>query len=390
MSKVLFHSLTIPPDNVSTGQLVADIAVELKLEGKQIEILAASPQYNFNNDIYENGTLEKLGKHLYVSAYNGVKIYHIHSNRRSFNREKRFLQWLSFHYRSIIFLYKNRHNYETVFIFSYPPTMNLIAILSKKLFRLKTIYSVWELYPEIAQKLHELNSKLLLSLFKKIDNYCLKIIDEVVVNSDELKLYLSRERNVNENKISVIYHFSNATASQKPEKISNHIIYTGNLGKPQNIQSFIEKLNKSTLPFKLTIYGSGSEYENILTFRSKFIEVNPYTIRSQIIDDTKDVPFALVSLSSEITVEGFPGKTFDYLKMNKILIGYSNPNSGLAKFIEKYNVGINIDPNIQNFDEDLKKLDNKESLENFYKNIENVNNNIANIKVVAQSYSDLI
>jgi glycosyltransferase involved in cell wall biosynthesis len=390
MSKVLFHSLTIPPDNVSTGQLVADIAAELKLEGKQIEILASSPQYNFNNEIYENGTLEKLGKHLYVSEYNGVKIYHIHSNRRSFNREKRFLQWLSFHCKSIIFLYKNRHNYETVFIFSYPPTMNLVAILSKKLFKLKTIYSVWELYPEIAQKLNELNSKLLLSLFKKIDNYCLKIIDEVVVNSDELKLYLSRERNVNENKISVIYHFSNATASQKPEKISNHIIYTGNLGKPQNIQSFIEKLNKSTVAFKLTIYGSGSEYENILTFKSKFIEVNPYTIRSQIIDNTKEVPFALVSLSSEITVEGFPGKTFDYLKMNKILIGYSNPNSGLAKFIEEYKVGINIDPNTQSLDEELKKLDNKESLENFYKNIEKVNNNIANIKAVAQSYSDLI
>ena len=390
MSKVLFHSLTIPPDNVSTGQLVADIAVELKLEGKQIEILAASPQYNFNNDIYEDGTLEKLGKHLYISEYNGVKIYHIHSNRRSFNQKKRFLQWISFHFKSIIFLYKNRHNYETVFIFSYPPTMNLVAIVSKKLLRLKTIYSVWELYPEIAQKLHELNSKLFLSLFKKIDNYCLKIIDEVVVNSDELKLYLTQERNINENKVSVIYHFSNATPSEKPEEILNHIIYTGNLGKPQNIQSFIEKLNKSTIRFKLTIYGSGSEYKNILNFSSKFIEVNPYTIRSQIIDDTKDAPFALVSLSSEITVEGFPGKTFDYLKMNKILIGYSNPNSGLAKFIEEYNVGINIDPNIQNLDEELKKLDNKESLEKFYQNIENVNNNIANIKAVVQSYSDLI
>ena len=76
--------------------------------------------------------------------------------------------------------------------------------------------------------------------------------------------------------------------------------------------------------------------------------------------------------------------------MNKILIGYSNPNSGLAKFIEEYNVGINIDPNIENFDEELKKLDNKESLEKIYKNIENVNNNIANIKAVAKSYSDLI
>ena len=296
MSKVLFHSLTIPPDNVSTGQLVADIAVQLKLEGKQIEILAASPQYNFNNEIYQNGTLKKLGNYLYVSEYRGVKIYHIHSNRRSFNRKKRFLQWISFHFRSIIFLYKNRHNYETVFIFSYPPTMNLVAIVSKKLFKLKTIYSVWELYPEIAQKLNELNSKLLLNLFKKIDNYCLKIIDEVVVNSDELKLYLTHERNVNENKVSVIYHFSNAIATKKPEEISNHIIYTGNLGKPQNIQSFIDKLNKSILPFKLTIYGSGSEYESILNFRSKFIEVNQYTPRSQIIDETKDVPFALVSL----------------------------------------------------------------------------------------------
>ena len=65
-------------------------------------------------------------------------------------------------------------------------------------------------------------------------------------------------------------------------------------------------------------------------------------------------------------------------------------NSGLAKFIEEYNVGINIDPNIENFDEELKKLDNKESLEKIYKNIENVNNNIANIKAVAKSYSDLI
>ena len=31
--------------------------------------------------------------------------------------------------------------------------MNLVAIISKKILKKKTIYSVWELYPEIAQKL---------------------------------------------------------------------------------------------------------------------------------------------------------------------------------------------------------------------------------------------
>ena len=65
----------------------------------------------------------------------------------------------------------------------------------------------------------------------------------------------------------------------------------------------------------------------------------------------------MVSLSSEITVEGFPGKTFDYLKMNKILIGYSNPESSLAKFIDKYQLGINIDPEDKDIDTKLSKLD---------------------------------
>ena len=66
---------------------------------------------------------------------------------------------------------------------------------------------------------------------------------------------------------------------------------------------------------------------------SENINVNPYTDRSEILKQTKNSTFALVSLSSSLTVEGFPGKTFDYLKMNKILIGYSNPLSGLARFL---------------------------------------------------------
>ena len=47
--------------------------------------------------------------------------------------------------------------------------MNLIAIFTKKLLKKKTIYSVWELYPEIAQKLSEINSNFLLNSFKKLD-----------------------------------------------------------------------------------------------------------------------------------------------------------------------------------------------------------------------------
>ena len=51
MKKILFHSLTIPPDKVSTGILVAEIASGFKDRGVDVEILASTPQYNFDSNV---------------------------------------------------------------------------------------------------------------------------------------------------------------------------------------------------------------------------------------------------------------------------------------------------------------------------------------------------
>ena len=52
MKKILFHSLTIPPDNVSTGNLVAEIASKFVGTSNTIEILASTPQYNFDEEVF--------------------------------------------------------------------------------------------------------------------------------------------------------------------------------------------------------------------------------------------------------------------------------------------------------------------------------------------------
>ena len=145
MTRVLFHSLTIPPDNVSTGKLVADIANKFSENGQHIEILASTPQYNFDENVFNNELIQIKEKKLYSSSYKNVKINHIYSSQRSFNRQTRIFQWISFHYRSIRYLIKHRKTFDVLYIFSYPPTMNLVAIISKKLLKKKTIYSVWEL-----------------------------------------------------------------------------------------------------------------------------------------------------------------------------------------------------------------------------------------------------
>lgn len=390
MSRVLFHSLTIPPDQVSTGILVADIAAKFHNKGTSIEVLASTPQYRFDSKEFSADEMTKVKRNIYTSNYKGVKITHLYASKRSFNRITRLFQWISYHIKSITYLTKNRKNFDSIYIFSYPPTMNLIAIYSKKILKKKTVYSVWELYPEIASKLNELNSSLLLNLFKRIDNFCLRIIDNVVVNSEELKDYLVSKRNIEENKVNVIYHFSNEPEIPKPSIMNKEIMYAGNLGTPQNLESFINIFSESTNKFNLTIYGSGTQYERISNMNSNNINVNSFVDRKKLVELTKDIPYALVSLSPKLTVEGFPGKTFDYLKMNKILIGYSNPESGLAKFIEKYELGVNISPNVDNIDEKFEQLQDKLFIDRVYKNITKVNNQLADINIIADRYLGLI
>ena len=390
MSRVLFHSLTIPPDQVSTGILVADLAAKFKTKDISIEILASTPQYRFDSEEFSSEEMTKIKRNIYTSNYKGVKITHLYASKRSFSRIKRIIQWINYHFKSIAYLTKNRKNFDSIYIFSYPPTMNLIAIYSKKILKKKTVYSVWELYPEIASKLNELNSSILLNLFKRIDNFCLRIIDNVVVNSQELKDYLVSKRNIEENKVNVIYHFSNEPETPKPSIMNKEIMYAGNLGTPQNLESFINIFSESNNNFNLTIYGSGTQYERISKMNSNSIKVNSFVDRKKLVELTKDIPYALVSLSPKLTVEGFPGKTFDYLKMNKILIGYSNPESGLAKFIEKYELGVNISPNVDNIDEKLNQLQDKMFIDRVYKNITKVNDQLANINIIANKYFELI
>ena len=167
-------------------------------------------------------------------------------------------------------------------------------------------------------------------------------------------------------------------------------MYAGNLGTPQNIESFINIFSNSKKEYNLTIFGSGSQYQKICDLSNSFIKVNQYVSREKLVLLTNQIPFALVSLSPEITVEGFPGKTFDYLKMNKILIGYSNSESSLAKFIEKYQLGINIDPYNNDIDIKLSMLEDEKFIKQIYSNISDMNNHFASVDTVVKQYMKLI
>lgn len=385
MKKILFHSLTFPPDTISTGMIVSKIAEGFQKDLKNVEVLASSPQYNLK-------ILEEFreSKH---QIYNDIKVHYISSSPRKFVNSLRFLQWLSFNLKSLKFIYKNRKTYEHIFIFSYPPTMNLVCIFTSRILKIKTIYSLWELYPEIAQKLKEQPNFLLNKIFKAIDNYALNSVDSVVVNSKELKQYLITNRKIDRNKIFSVSHFSPFNKSNHiPNYDLKNIFYAGNVGKPQNLQDFINFFQQNFPNYwSIDLYGAGQELENVQKQKNINVRFHEYLSREELEISTKDIPFALISLDYEITMEGFPGKTFDYLNMNKILINYSNPNSAVSKLIDEHGLGFNIDKNnpntLKNF---MDALSSEDAIDNVISNISKFQKNISNEEIVYKKYMSLI
>ena len=389
MKKTLFHSLTFPPDTISTGMIVSEIAEGINTELHNVEVLASSPQYNMESiELFDNSD-----ENLSIGSYKNIKVNYIKSKPRKFSNSSRFFQWIEFNFKSILFIYKNRSDYNNIFIFSYPPTMNLVCIFTSRILKINTVYSLWELYPEIAEKLNEEPNKILKLFFKYIDNYALKTVNKVVVNSDDLKNYLINNRNITSNKINVINHFSPFMKSNYvPNFKLNNIFYAGNMSRPQNLSAFLRYFQKHfPSDWKLDIYGAGQEFNNLSEFSKDNIRINNYLERKELENLTKEIPFALICLDYEITFEGFPGKTFDYLNMNKVLINFSNPNSVVSKLIDKYGLGFNIDlENPESLRAKLEDMKNSDEISKILENIKYFQQSVSNKQIASKSYLELI
>jgi len=392
--RILVHSLTFPPDNVSTGKLVSEIANGLSLLGHEVVALVSTPQYNPDVDAEKNQPLEKISKTMYKSKFKDIDVYHIQSNVRSHKKIRRALQWIRYHISSINFLIRKRKSFDKILIFSYPPTMNMVVIFCSLFLRKSVIYSLWELYPEVALNLAEVTRGIIAKPFKMIDNYALKKA-HVIVNSNELKSYLINERNIPDENINVIYHFSpDNNPSLDSELLGNlnkTIAYAGNFGKPQDLISFVNTFNKvNDGTWNLLLIGSGAQYAEVKSLESEYVNVYSYLSKEALNEKIREVQIMLVSLSDRLTVEGFPGKTFDYLSRGKYILCYANPSSAVANLITNNNLGTNIKPNDEIALADKLEKINIEEIKSISRNAIDVTNNLFSKDTVISKYNEVI
>ena len=96
--KITVLSLVFSPDNVSTAQIWAGIAEDLKSYGHEVRVITTTPHFHRDASMEEKQPLRKwIGRLIQRSEYAGIPVYHILMPDKSIWLSLRMLSWINFH-----------------------------------------------------------------------------------------------------------------------------------------------------------------------------------------------------------------------------------------------------------------------------------------------------
>ncbi|MCH2223922.1 MAG: glycosyltransferase family 4 protein [Crocinitomicaceae bacterium] len=380
--KLLILTQYYPPEIGAPQNRLHELAVRLKKEGVDVQVLTAMPNYP-KMEIFEK---YKKGK-VKQEEIDGIPVFrskiYVSQSKKIVSR---LLNYFSFVWTSY---WRGRKlgEFDFLMVESPPLFLGYSALrLSKKL-NSKLIFNVSDLWPESAEKMGIVTNQRMLKMAYKLEEKCYKRSQLVTGQTQGIV------ENINERFPGVKTHWlpngvdvsfydpskikeSNLRSVENITKDDIVFFYGGILGHAQGLHIVLEAAKKvEHIPqIKVILQGAGPEKQELLALKEKLSLTNvifrdpvPKTEMPGIL---KEVDVALVPLRKLDLFQGaIPSKIFEALAMKKsLLLGVD----GEAKkhFIEKGKAGLFFEPeNIQDLADKMQKMAvNREELKQMGEN----------------------
>lgn len=326
--KILFFSQYFWPENFR----INEVASHFHKNGNKVKVLTTNPSYpnkGIFNDFYK--------KNKKFDYYKGIEILRIPTFARRRSDYSIILNYMTFFLSSFIGgVYKLISvKFDFIFIFGTSPILSALpGIFLKKIFKKKIILWVLDLWPNNLIELKRIKSKVIIIILKKLVKYIYDNSDLIIVQSKSFKTEIEEITN---RKCIYIPSWSEDIGDDEkvlaPEIIKEenkiNILFTGNIGEAQSIESVIEcaKILRKEKIAKWVFVGSGRWKSKIV----KLIRDNNLENEFQLIDNVPlfriksffnhaDVLFLSLK-KNENFKKTIPGKLFTYLASGKPIIG---------------------------------------------------------------------
>jgi colanic acid biosynthesis glycosyl transferase WcaI len=357
MANVLILSLVFRPDNVSTAQIMGELALDLKSRGHNVFVITTVPHYNEDARVQVEQPLRAYwGKLVQKSDYCGIEVLNAWIPRKGKNKLFRIVAWLGFHVTSTLAGISMRFKPDVILTPSPPLTIGVSAWLLGLWYNCPFIYNVQEIYPDLAVNLGVLRSTFIIKLLQKLE-YFVYSKAKVLTPISESMANRILAKGVPKDKIRVIPNFVDTNDFHplpKANKFSRQyglhdkfvISYAGNMGKPQGLDTLLEAAHllrhESRIHFLLM--GDGSERVSLIEQAKRLqlpnITILPYQHHSLMVEAYATADASFVSQAPGTSSDGIPSKVYRIMACARPVIACTDTDSDLARLVTNVDGGV--------------------------------------------------
>lgn len=337
--KVTIFSQHFWPENFR----INDIAVKLNSIGVKVNVFTGKPNY-------PDGIIKKKYESFIpkVGGYKNIEIVRFPIiSRQNSTFLKLSLNYVSYILSQIFFIYFFKKKFGNFFfIYATTPIFQSIpAILFGKIFRIKTILWVQDLWPHNLKDTGYIKNKFFLKLIGYFVNKIYDNSDLILCQSESFSKEIKKKTKT---KIKTFYNPSNYSFNfnrkSNKSKFFN-VYYTGNLGEGQNLDSVIDIFNDEKIVLhniRFIIYGSGKKFTSIKNKikknRYKNVFLNRSVSPNKLKKKMQNADCFILKLNHGLGLsKTIPAKFQTYLSFGKPIISI---NDGIvSKIISKYKIG---------------------------------------------------
>lgn len=398
---ILILSLIFSPDNVSTAQIWAGIAEDLKKRGHNVCVLTTTPHFHRDASMEACQPIRKwFGKLIQKSEYCGIPVYHILMPDKSIWPPLRMLSWIGFHILSTLLGWFLRFKPDVVIAPSPPLTIGLNAWAIAAVRGAKFIYNVQEIYPDIAINLGMMKNTRVIGFFKWLEKFIYRKARYVTSITPAMCAKIAER--TNSGKVCLIPNFvdtSDVVEMQRDNSFANEhdivgrfvLTYAGNMGVPQKLDVMID-LARRIPELTVLLVGGGGDEERLRSLADgmdnvRFVTYQPIS-RMPEIYAASDIFY--VGQNPQACSDGIPSKIYRILGNGKPLLVMTSQNSDLAQFVKDSGSGILIDENVEQSEKNVRALmRDSERLASFGRAGRNYVGKYFSREVVSGKYDDL-
>nr|WP_231364110.1 glycosyltransferase family 4 protein [Thioalkalivibrio sp. ALMg11] len=332
------------PDTPPCASLLRRIAAHLRQEGHQVHVLSSQPSYRATasnerrpkRDVIDDVTVERLN----LPTEIGRPVVRILNALRL---------GTSLLYRVLT------RRYDVIVISTVPPILGgFSAALAARLSGARFIYHAMDIHPEIGRISGEFSQPLVFKTLRKLDSWSCRQADPVVVLSRDMEKTLRGRAGGDRFRVEVLNNFPlpDDGGAGSPEEMGSDrltVIYAGNLGRFQGLQTIVEAMEKLTerTDIELLLMGDGvarSELEAQAKrsgAKVRFLGTHPVETAKAAM---RRADIGFVSLIPEMYRYAYPSKTMAYLEQGCPIIAAVEDESDLARQIRDQRCGFSVPP----------------------------------------------